>query len=251
MKNIVILFVAGLLFPFIALAQQEEKKLITVTGEAEVRVVPDEVIITIGVETREEELDSARKENDNRTKKIINTAKEYKIESKHIQTDYLGIEPIYSDSYEYRNKIEDYKIIGYLVRKTIVITVRDLSLFESLLTDLLKAGANHVHGISFRTTELRKYRDEARLLAIKAAKEKAAALAGELGQKIGDPYHIQENGAGWWSGYNSWWGSRWSGGMSQNVAQNMGDNYAGDSEGTIAPGQIKVNASVTVSFELE
>jgi len=130
-----------------------------------------------------------------------------------------------------------------------VITLRDLSKFEELLSQSLTAGVNYVQGIEFRTTELRKHRDQARTLAIQAAKEKATALAGELGQKIGEPQTIQEDQSGWWSGYSAWWGSRWGGSMSQYVIQEMsGTDWSGRSG--IAPGQIDVTARVTVSFEL-
>ena len=40
----------------------------------------------------------------------------------------------------------------------------------------IEAGANKVQGLEFLTTELRKYRDQARSMAIKAAQEKAAAF---------------------------------------------------------------------------
>ncbi len=94
------------------------------------------------------------------------------VAEKDIKTDHISIEPRYRDSYEQRD------FVGYFVRQTIVITLQDITLFEDLLTDVLDAGANYVHGIQFRTTELRKYKDEARALAIKAAQEKAVAMAG-------------------------------------------------------------------------
>lgn len=244
--RILLPFVIIFIFPaFASAVEQPEPRLITVTGDAEVRVVPDEVILTLGVETWNNDLNVAKEENDNRIQKIFDIAKKHKIEEKHIQTDYLGIEPRYKDSYEHK------KFIGYFVRKTIVITLRNISKFENVLSDVLEAGTNYVHGIKFRTTELRKYRDHARSLAIKAAKEKANDLAKELGQNVGAPYRIQENQSGWWSGYNSWWGSRWSGGLSQNVIQNVAGSGVAETSDTIALGQIKVNARVTVSFELK
>lgn len=247
MRNIertLLLFIIALLLPSLVFAaSKSDPRLITVTGDAEVRVVPDEVILTLGVETWNKELNIAKQENDQRIQKIIDICKKNKIEQKYIQTDYLSIEPRYEHSYERQ------KFIGYFVRKSIVITVKDISKFESLLSGVLEAGANFVHGVQFRTTELRKHRDQARLLAIKAAQEKAKALAKELGQKVGDPYSIQENPSGWWSWYNSWWGSRWRGGMAQNVIQNV--QSPSESDSTIALGQIKINAKVTVSFELK
>jgi uncharacterized protein len=223
-----------------------EPGLVTVTGEAEVRVVPDEVILTLGVETWDENLGVAKRQNDERVKAILAVARKYGVEPQYIQTDFISIEPRYKDNYE-----KDY-LIGYFVRKTLVITLKDISKFEDVLTDALASGANYVHGIDFRTTELRTYRDQAREQAIKAAKEKAIALSGELGQKVGKTRSIQEDQQGWWSGYSAWWGSAWRGGnpMTQNVIQEAGGGNF-NTESALAPGQITVNAKITVSFELE
>lgn len=221
-----------------------EPRLITVTGDAEVRVAPDEVILTLGVETWYQDLDKAKSENDKRVQKILKIAQKFKIEDKHVQTDHISIEPRYKDQWEHR------EFVGYFVRKNVVFTLRDTAKFEDLLSSALGAGANYVHGVQFRTTELRKYRDEARALAIKAAKEKADALAGELGQKVGKPQTIREDQAGWWSWYNNWWGSRWGrSSMAQNVIQSHSGQPQSDS--SVALGQINVNARVTVSFKLE
>ena len=221
-----------------------EPRLISVTGEAEVRVVPDEVILTLGVETWDKNLDLARRQNDQVVGKVMALAEEYGIAPQHVQTDYVGIEPRYRNGY-----YEERDFIGYFVHKTVVITVRDLAQFEGLLAAALDAGVNYVHGVQFRTTELRRYRDEARALAVQAAQEKATALAGELGQNIGEPHRIEEVRSGWGSGYNAWWGSRWGGGMSQNVIQEVGAESI-SLDGSLAPGQISVNATVAISFVL-
>jgi uncharacterized protein len=219
-------------------------RLVTVTGEAVVNVVPDEVVLTLGVESSDKQLRRAKSLNDERVKQVLAAAEKLGIPAKDIQTDHISIEPRYRDSYEQRD------FIGYFVRQTIVITLKDVSQFEDLLTDVLDAGANYVHGIQFRTTELRKHKDAARALAINAAREKAVALAQELDQKVGKPYAIREDQEGWGSGYNSWWGSAGGLGMTQNVVQNAG-NTGMEMDGALAPGQIGVTARVTVSFELE
>ncbi len=226
----------------------DDARLITVTGDADVKVVPDEVIITLGVHTWNAKLDIAEQSNEDVVKKAIKTIESFGIEAKHIKTEYFTISPTYTDVYNERTPTID----GYSVRKTMVVTLRDVPKFESLLTAVLKSGVTHVHGIQFRTTELRKYRDTARALAIKAAKEKAAALASELGQEIGKPQSIKEEYSNWWSWYGGWWGSYYGGGMSQNVVQNAGGGGGSASdESAIAPGQITVNARVSVSFELK
>jgi uncharacterized protein len=218
-------------------------RLITVTGEAEVKVPPDEVILTLGVESSNQQLRLAKAGNDERVKQVIAAATALGVPAKDIQTEHISIEPRYRDSYEQRD------FVGYFVRRTIVITLKDVAQFEDLLSNTLEAGANYAHGIEFRTTELRKYRDQARSLAIRAAREKGVALAEELDQRIGKPYSIREDQSGWWSPYNSWWGGRGTS-MTQNVIQDMG-NAPAQIDGSLAPGQISVIARVTVSFELE
>jgi len=226
-------------------AVSKEPRLITVNGEAEVRVVPDEVILTLGIETWNKDVRVAKGQNDVIVEKVLALAEEHGIEPQHVQTDFVSIEPRYRNGY-----FEESDFIGYFVRKSVVITLRDLAKFEELLTGALEAGANYVQGIQFRTTELRAHRDDARALAIQAAQEKATALAGELGQQLGEPVTIQEIQSGWWSGYNAWWGSTWGGGMSQNVIQETGGGAPND-VGSLAPGQINVNARVSVTFELK
>lgn len=222
----------------------DDERLITVSGNAEVRIPPDEVILTFGIETWDKNLSTAKKQNDTRTARVLALAKKFNIEPEHVQTDHISIDPTYESYYDHST------VRGYTVRKTVVFVLRDTDKFEDLLGDALEAGANYVHGVEFRTTALRKHRDEARALAIKAAREKAVDLAGELGQTIGEPLTINEEYSDWWYWYNSWWGSRWSGGMAQNVIQNAGGGPA-ETDGTIALGQIKVNARVSVSFALK
>ncbi len=213
---------------------------VTVTGEAEMKIAPDEVMLILGVETWDSDIRTAKSQNDERVKKVIALTKDFAIEPKHVQTDQIYVEPRYRDGYARTD------LIGFFVRRSVVITLKDITKFDDVFTAALGAGVNQVQGIQFRTNELRKYRDEARALAIRAAREKADALAGELGQKIGEPQTIQEDYSGWWS----WYSTRWGGSMTQNVVQNVGGGAPSEG-GTFAPGQISVTARVTVKFELK
>ena len=127
--------------------------------------------------------------------------------------------------------------------------MKDIKNFEDFLSQVLEEDVNYVHGIQFRTTKLREFRDQARSLAIKAAYEKARSLAQELEQDVGEPHAIQELPSGWWSWYNHWWSDAGRHAMmSQNVVQNDGGPSLTD--GAIALGQISVRAKVSVSFHL-
>lgn len=226
-----------------AMAGAAEGRSISVTGDAEVRVVPNQVVLTLGVETSDKDLNGAKRKNDEIVRSLLALGRDQGIDAKRMQTDHISIEPRYHDGYEQKN------FVGYFVRQTVVITLDDTGKFEGVLSGALQAGANYVHGIEFRTTELRKYRDQARALAIRAAKEKAVAMAGVLDQQVGEPLSIREESSGWWSGYNAWWGSRWGGAAYQNVSQSAGPGVAAEM-GALAPGEISVTARVAVDFAL-
>jgi len=231
-----------------AAAPDSQPRLITVSGDAEVKVAPDEVELNLGVETWNPSIESAKIQNDKIVSKVIALAPKYKIDSKYVQTDYISIEPTYKPrSYNEGNVI----VSGYFVRKNICFTLKDVSKFEGLLRDSLDAGANYVHGIEFRTTSLRKYRDQARALAVKAAQEKAIDMAKVLGSKPGKPFSIREDNIWWYSPYSRWWGRWSSGAMAQNVVQNISSSGQASSDSSMALGQISVNAKVSVSFDLE
>ena len=216
---------------------------ISVNGEAEIRVVPDEVIVSLGVETFDKVLKTAKTANDERIKRAIAIARDAGVPADHIQTDYLGVEPRYQ-----RGDIA-LDLTGYVVRRTVIIRLRDLKKFEDLITNVLEAGVTHVHGVEFRTTELRAHRDKARTLALTAAREKAGLLAREAGVKLGRITSIGEASFGYASSYGSWWGSRYNSG-SQNVMQSFGGATLSN-DAALAPGQISIRAQVSVSFVLE
>lgn len=226
----------------------DDRPKITANGEAVVKVQPDEIIITFGIETWDKNIMVAKQENNDIMKKAIVVIKEAGIQDKDIQTDYLSIEPRYDDNYEKKN------FIGYFVRNTFVVTLAEPDKVEELVTGVLQSGVNYIHNINFQTTEFKKYREQARELALNAAKEKAEKMAGALGQRIGDPIQINEGygGSNWWyySSWNGWgYGGR-SNYMSQNVMQNI-ESGTGEISETIALGKISIKANVTVTFELK
>ena len=235
-----------MLMPMAGAAQEaQQRATIDVQGSADVKVVPDQVFIVFGIETSDPNLTVSKSRNDERIKKLLALTKELNIDLRYVQTDFISIEPW---EHELRDENRTMRL-EYRVRKNIAVTLSDVGKFEELLSRALEGGVNHVHGIQFRTTELRKHRDHAREMAIQAAREKAALLAGKLGRQVGPAIRISEYGGGWYSPY-SWWGGQGYGSnaMSQ-VSSQAGEASA--NEGTIAFGQITVTASVSISFALQ
>jgi uncharacterized protein YggE len=224
--------------------QPSQPPLISVSGSAEVKVAPDEIYLKLGVETRHESLENAKTQNDERVSKALAFLKVSDIKTKDVQTDFISIEPTYDSN------VSRTKPVTFVVRKSIEVKLTDTGSFEGLLTGLLTNGVNNVHGIEFRTSQLRKHRDTARAMAIRAAREKASALASELGVKCGKVYNINANDWGGWSASGSHWGGRYGGGMYQNAVQNVGGSVETD-DSTLSVGQISVSATVNVSFLIE
>src|SRR5262245_42804467 len=100
---------------------------ISVTGSAQVNVVPDEVQVFMGVESWDPVLKNAREENDAIVKKALEIAKEFKIEQRHVQTDYVEVNPEYEDIKDPHSGVFiERKIKGYRVRKSIGVTLKDV-----------------------------------------------------------------------------------------------------------------------------
>ena len=222
-----------------AQVQPPQPRLISTTGESVVYVVPDEVIVTLGVETFNANLDESKKMNAAAAQKLIAAFKELKIEDRHVQTDTLRVDIHYRSSHPL-------EIGGYITRRTYNVTLKDIKLFEKLIDTALKNGANQIAGFEYRSTELRKHRDEARKMAIKAAKEKAAALAGELDCRIGKPRNISEGYA-----YSGWGWNRYGNAQAQNSFQSAPGGAEAGGDDTMPLGQMAIRASISVTFDLE
>jgi uncharacterized protein len=221
---------------------------ISVSGEALVYVQPDKILVRLGVETWDAHMAEAKQKNDAIVKKAIAAVLECGVERKAIQTDNLFVEPTYKPySGSWPRDVD-----GYVVRNSLTVTVDRVATVERVITGALEVGVNHVHGVDFQTTELRKHRDKARRLALKAAREKAQDMAEALGQTIGKPLQITENQGYWgYCGYWGWGGSGRDYGMSQNVMSNTPAASSGEGGETVALGKIGVRANVTVVFELK
>ena len=187
-----------------ATADEPPMPTVTVTGTATVNVVPDEAVLTVSLESRDKNLDSAVTDNGTKMKAVIEFLKQSGVEDKFIRTQVINIRPIYPDRSKgwkpaqqavqqvlpmpntkpNDEEFSQIKPIGYSVSRQLAITIRKLDSFESVYRGLISRGVNVVSGIKFQTTELRKHKDDARLKAIRAAREKATALASELGAKL-------------------------------------------------------------------
>lgn len=210
--------------------------LVTVTGTGEVKVEPDEIVLNIGIDVRDKSLDVARKQNDERVIALLNFLKKSGIDSKYIQTTNLSVYPHYVG--EYGQTTPEY----YMTQKSVSILIKNVKRFDEILTGIYKTGANRVEGITYLSSDLQKHREQARKLAIQAARQKAQSMTGELGNKLGRVYNITEQGVPGYPGPLH----------RAQMANKMSEASMADGSGpTIALGQLVISQSVEVSFVIE
>ena len=229
---------------FAADATCDTNRAISVSGSAVINVQPDQVTLQLGVTSTDSTPDGVDAKNAATIKKVIAALKAQGIADKDISTDYYVIYPTYTD-------YSVFTITGYRINNVVAVKLKDVSKVSTVLAAALESGANEVIDVRFETTQLRRYRDEARAAAMKAAQEKAQALTSAVGTQVGCVLNIDENTGS--SYYGGWWG--WGGRnqlQTQNVIQNTpsGESTSQD-DGPISLGQIAVKAEVNVRFSLK
>ncbi len=226
---------------------------ITVGGVAEIMVEPDEVVISVDVLKVSKDLPSAKREVDQIVARMLDLAKRFGVQPMDVKTDNISVDMRYERRpipgqrpTRYTDDDDDDDIpsttrvfLGYEVSVSVVTRLRSIDRFEEFFAEAIKTGITEVDSVRFESSEIREYRVQARDMAMRAARTKAAAMAGSIDQTIGKAIRIAEVGT---PGYTS-----------SNVHSNT-LSTGGDFTSTVsafAAGAIRVSAQVTVTFALQ
>ncbi len=211
--------------------------------------MPDLADLVFQVEARNADLVKARTDQANRMSKVLATLRSAGIKENELQTSQVEIVPHYERDGRSGDPFspapgsppaESVTARFYSVSQYVSCTLHDVKKIPNVTANAITAGVTGIQGANLRTSELRKYRDQARAQAMRAAKEKAVALAGDLGVKVGRPFTIAES---------EYTGGQLNEGNFQRSA--AAPSYADGGEPAFAPGTISVSARVSVSFLLE
>ncbi len=232
---------------------------IHVTGTAVVNVVPDRALIQLGVQSNGRTPGEVQARNAEAIGQVIRALKAMGVEARDISTDRYIIQPLYEDW-------DSLRIKGYRIFNVLSITMRNVDKTSEAIAAAFQAGANQVINVEFYTSELRKYRDQARDMAMTAAHEKASALAQAGGTEIGCVLNINENSWSYfngWRGWSWWYGygggnnqALWTQNAVQNAAPSGGPGNSGGESGSsadtpVSAGQISIQAQVDATFALK
>jgi uncharacterized protein YggE len=235
-----------LILPLTLSAAEPPAGRISVQGTATVRVAPELAIITLGIETNADLLDQAHQRNEQIAKAVVERLGRLS-PLPQIQLGVMSLGPV--RDYKHGESV----IVSQAAHQAITVTSQPGQV-QALVLTALQAGATHILGVEYAVRDVRAFRDQARLLACKAAREKADLMAVALGAKLGAVVTINEPETPWsgrWSNPYWSWGGYWSGGgnhqrNSQNVAH---QTASGPEEGAGGETQ-SLSATIAVSFAL-
>ncbi len=227
-----ILFVAMLVFLFVKYAPgipvssvvTQKSELFSVSGEGKVTVTPDVALLNLGMSTKKNTVKLAQAEANTVINSLTKALKEFGVDDRDIKTTNFSVYPDYDNS----------RIVGYQVNINLTITVRNIDKVNDILDKASALGVNSVGGIQFTVADdkLKELTKEARLKAIKDAKEKASELANLSGMTLGKIVNIQE-------------------GSNRQYPQPMyaKAEMAVDSGANVQPGSTDISSSVTLFYE--
>ncbi|MFV2040894.1 MAG: SIMPL domain-containing protein [Candidatus Hydrothermarchaeales archaeon] len=209
---------------------------IVVTGEGEIRVTPDQAVLTVGVVTTSGSSQEAMAENSAAMNQVISAVKRAGVSEKDVQTQSVNVWPQF-DYGRVGEKRELPEIIGYRAENRAIVTIRDVATTGEVIDAAVEAGANQLYGLSFTVSEEtgKALRTEVLQMAVSDAEEKAQAIADALGADRITPVSVVE-GAGY---------------TPPIYRYDVAALEKGAAAVPISPGETEVSASVTVTFDFE
>ena len=163
---------------------------ISVNGSSVVRLPPDRVSFSVGVETQAASVAEAFRANNSKLNALLTALKAKGVEAKEIQTSNLEITSRDTDGK---------KLAGFRVSNLVTVTREDPSSVSDLLQAAVAAGANQAGSLRFFVSEPAKVQRRGLELAYEDARTKAETLAGLAKRSLGEAVCVSETGS-WGSG---------------------------------------------------
>lgn len=211
-----------------------EADLISVYSKEKVNVTPDVADIRLGIQTENADASVCQQQNNEVVDKVLAVLAELGIEEKSVQTSDFYLNPQYS----WTNNVQ--QLVGYEMSTTLTLAAIPIDQVGSVLSSTVEAGVNDVGSVVYKSSQYDQSYQEALSLAIESAKVKAEAMAQASGRTVAGVSSVEEHVANDISRYSS----------TMNMKLEGAASGAGSSA-TVMPGEISVEASVTVKFKLQ
>ncbi|NLX83446.1 MAG: SIMPL domain-containing protein [Clostridiales bacterium] len=238
MKKLICLALAlalmlSLALPALADKDVEDMSKLVITGNAVISLEADTATLEVGAQTRGKTVAEANQDNIKIIDAII------------LEVEKLGIEKKYITTSNYNVYFEqDYSVVGtaqslingsFVVNNMLRIKINDITKVSAVIDAASAAGANNIHGLSFQSSKYEESYLEALKEAVLDAKTKAEVLALVNGMSLGRVLKVESLDTN-----------------SYNYAMNYVGTMAKEAmDTTILSGNVLVNATVTLTYELK
>ena len=154
MKSLLTLVVLMTTSLFASAQSYDPRRTVHVEGQAQAHVVPDRAVITLGVETEGPNAATVKADNDKSVRTMLSALKKIGVKDENISTTSLSLQPVYNYRPDGRREF-----VKYVMRNTVVVTIRDLSMFDAILSQGVISGGNVVDDIAFAVSNEKAIRD--------------------------------------------------------------------------------------------
>lgn len=200
---------------------------VTASGNGIASATPDQAEMTFGATAQDKDAKAALDAVSATAQKIGAAIKGAGVDEKDIQTQNVSVYPIMSP--------DSNQITGYQASLSVSAKVRDLATLSEVIAAASGAGSDSINGPTFGVADDTAYREDAIGKAVDDARVSAQAMAKAAGKSVGEVVQISASDA-----------------SIGPVRMASEDSAAGVAANVpIEPGQLDVNASVTVVFELK
>jgi uncharacterized protein YggE len=207
--------------------------LVSVTGEGEVKAMPDMAYVTLGVEARKPSLAEARAQVTATVERVLALTRELKIDPRFVDSSQLQVQP----EYRWNEKDSQRVLLGYVVSRQIEIELRDLERLGTLLERSVSAGVNVLGGARLDSTRRKELEREALAKAVDDARLDAEALAKAANTALGPVYSLSASSAVPY--------------QPKYMERTMVAAQADAAEQTYAPGEMKFVANVSAQYVIK
>lgn len=208
---------------------------VTVNASSEVKAVPDRASFSVDVVVQGETAEDAQSAASEPVDAVMAALSKLGIEDKSIQTTYTGVSPLYDWSGETQ------RIVGYESRTSI--TVSDVAVDDvtAAMEACVTAGATSTSGPNYYASSYDDAYAKALAQAIEASRAKASVMAEAAGVSLGEVVSITE-------GYQNTSYRYVESAAAMEMAVTVDEAGAGAAK--LAPGEVSIEAQVTVTYAL-
>lgn len=213
---------------------------IIVNSSEKVTVVPDIAEVVYSVRTQAKDAAECQQENSEAVGNVIELLKGLNVSEASIQTSDYYMNPVY----DYSGSTA--RVTGYEAITTLTVSDLPIEGLENILSQSVSTGINTIQSITYQASKYDESYQQALSNAVAAAHEKAKVLADAAGCNVGTVINIKET-----SGYSE---ARYTDNALSNQYRSAAKveslTAIADTAGAIEPGEIQVEASIIVEYQL-